>query len=79
MPVNRRTHSPACKYQLAESVITFTHTVVEPAFEGAGVRSALANHVLDDCRGKSLKVIPAGALIKDYIAKHLEYADLLAE
>lgn len=67
-----------CKYELQASVITFIHTVVEPKFEGAGVGSALAKHVLEDSRAKGLKVIPACEFIKAYIARHPEYADLLA-
>lgn len=46
----------ACHYRLDGKTITFTHTVVDPAFEGKGFGSALAKHVLDDSRALGLKV-----------------------
>ncbi|WP_411885884.1 GNAT family N-acetyltransferase [Polaromonas sp. YR568] len=67
-----------CQYELDGSVITFTHTVVQPEFKGTGVGSALARHVLDESRAQGFKVVPACEFIKGYIARHSEYADLLA-
>jgi uncharacterized protein len=66
-----------CKYTIEGDVITFTHTVVEPKFEGAGVGSGLAKHVLDESRAKGLKVVAACEFIQSYITRHSEYADLL--
>ena len=39
------------EYQLAKDLIVFTHTEVDPAYEGQGVGSALARAALDDVRG----------------------------
>ncbi len=63
---------------LEGKTITFTHTVVEPEFEGKGVGSALAKHVLDDSRAQGLKVVPACKFIAAYISRHSEYQDLVA-
>ena len=56
----------------------FTHTEVDPTFEGKGVGSALARFALDDVRADRH---PPGAaacpFIKGWIGKHPEYADLV--
>ncbi len=67
-----------CEYEVAGSVITFTHTVVDPAFEGRGVGSALAMRVLDDARDGHLSVVPACRFIAAYIQRHPEYGNLVA-
>jgi predicted GNAT family acetyltransferase len=55
----------------------FTHTEVLPAFEGKGVGSAIARHVLDGARAQGTPVIPACHFIAGYIRKHREYVDLV--
>lgn len=65
-------------YKLADDRITFTHTVVEPAFEGKGVGSQLARFALDDVRADgSRSVVPRCPFIKAWIGKHPDYADLV--
>ena len=66
-----------CEYNLLTDAIMFTHTEVMPAFEGKGVGSALAKHVLDAAREKGLHVIPVCQFIAAYIRKHRDYADLV--
>ena len=39
-------------YELTDSMITFTHTVVGEGFEGQGVGGALARYALDDARSR---------------------------
>lgn len=70
------------EYQLAEGLIVFTHTEVDPAFEGKGVGSALARGALDAVRAGEeplgpRKVIATCPFIKGWIDKHPDYADLL--
>jgi predicted GNAT family acetyltransferase len=55
----------------------FTHTEVDPAFEGHGIGSALAAGALDDARRRGLVVVPSCPFIRAYITRHPEYADLL--
>lgn len=57
--------------------LLFTHTEVLPAFEGKGVGSGLARHVLDDARRQGKQVIPVCPFIAGHIRKHREYADLV--
>ena len=66
-------------YRLRGSdVIVFTHTEVDPAFEGQGVGSALARDALDDVRRRGLHLIALCPFISAYIRRHPEYADLIA-
>ena len=67
------------RFQLAPGQITFTHTEVEPEFEGKGVGSTLAKRALDDVRARGEKVVAQCPFIKEYIERHPAYADLLLE
>ncbi|VTU40870.1 putative acetyltransferase [Variovorax sp. PBS-H4] len=66
-----------CEYNLLSNAVMFTHTEVLPAYEGQGVGSALARHVLDEARAQGVAVIPACQFIAGYIRKHREYVDLV--
>ena len=60
--------------------IVFTHTEVDPAYEGQGVGSALARRALDDARAHgSLRVVPRCPFIRGWIDRHPDYADLVAD
>lgn len=66
------------EYQLANGLVTFTHTEVFAKFEGKGVGSALARFGLDDVRAEgSRKVLPLCPFIKGWIGKHPDYVDLV--
>lgn len=64
-------------YELAEGLITFTHTVVEDEVEGQGVGSALARTALDAARERGLAVVPRCPFIAGWIDRHPDYADLV--
>jgi len=66
-----------CEYVVEGSTITFTHTVVDPVFEGQGIGSALAKRALDDARAGGLKVVAQCRFIAAYIQRHHDYADLV--
>lgn len=57
--------------------ITFTHTVVEPEYEGEGVGSALVRAALDDARSAGLRVVPQCPFVAAWIERHADYADLV--
>jgi hypothetical protein len=57
----------------------FTHTRIDPDYEGQGVGSTLAARVLDDVRAKGVRAVPRCPFIAAYIERHPEYADLVRE
>ncbi|MBB2941041.1 hypothetical protein FB565_000745 [Actinoplanes lutulentus] len=65
-------------YQLTGPIIVYTHTEVDPAFEGKGVGGALARAVMDDAKAKSRTVVPICPFISGWLEKHPEYNDLVA-
>lgn len=67
------------QYQRRPDRIAFVHTEVRPEFEGKGVGSALAAAALDAARQQGLEVIPQCPYIRGYIARHPDYADLVAD
>lgn len=71
-------HTAFTVYVLAGDVITFVHTEVPRELAGRGVGSILARGALDNVRTRHLKVIAECPFIAAFIAKHAEFADLLA-
>ena len=66
------------EYILTDELVVFTHTEVDPRFEGHGVGSAIARFALDDVReGGRLKVLPLCPFIKGWIGRHQEYVPLV--
>ena len=58
--------------------ITFVHTEIDDAYAGQGLGGKLARAALDDVRARGLAVRPDCPFIKGWIAKHPDYADLVA-
>lgn len=66
------------EYQLTDELVVFTHTEVDPAFEGQGIGSALARTALDDVRAQAERsVLPLCPFISGWIGKHPDYVDLV--
>jgi uncharacterized protein len=66
-------------YSRRGGVVTFIHTEVDPAFEGRGLGSALMQQALDDVRRRGLSVEPYCPFVRNYIAEHPSYLDLVPE
>jgi predicted GNAT family acetyltransferase len=66
-------------YRTEPDLVIFTHTEIDPAYEGRGVGSALARAALDDVRSQGKHVIPQCPFIAGYIRRHDEYVDLVDE
>jgi predicted GNAT family acetyltransferase len=64
-------------YRLRDSVITFLHTEIRPAFGGRGLGARLATGALDDARRRGLGVVPICPFIAKFIGEHPAYQDLL--
>lgn len=66
------------EYVVAGKRVVFTHTEVDPAYEGQGVGGALARFALDDLRGRDdVEVVPVCPFIAGWIMRHPEYAPLV--
>jgi predicted GNAT family acetyltransferase len=66
-------------YERTHGGIVLLHTKTEPAFEGHGVASLLAEAALDDARGRRLHVTPKCPFMAAFIDRHPEYGDLVAQ
>jgi uncharacterized protein len=66
------------EYRRRDDSLVFTHTEVEPAYEGQGVGSALVRGALEDVRAQGTTAVPLCPFVKDWIEKHPEYKDLVA-
>ncbi|MFY1615497.1 GNAT family N-acetyltransferase [Micromonospora sp. WMMD736] len=64
-------------YQLTGAIIAYTHTEVDPAYEGRGVGSTLARAVMDDARAKGRSVVPICPFLAEWLVKHPEYEDIV--
>jgi predicted GNAT family acetyltransferase len=65
-------------YQRTDELVVFTHTEVDPAYEGQGIGSELARFALDDVRRDGTrKVLPLCPFIKEWIGRHRDYVDLV--
>jgi len=65
------------EYHRTSSATSFTHTVIDPAFEGQGLGSELARGALDATRAAGREVLPFCPFIRGYIEHHPEYLDLV--
>ena len=65
-------------YRKADGVITFLHTETPMALRGRGIASRLIHGALDIARAEGLKVQALCPFVSDYIARHGEFADLVA-
>ncbi len=63
-------------YQRDAEKVIFTHTEIDPAYEGRGLGSRLAAGALDEVRGWQVRVVARCPFIAGYLSRHEEYADL---
>jgi len=61
------------EYRNTPGRITFTHTVVDPDYEGHGIGSRLARAVLDDSVARDLRITPVCPFIRAYVERHPAY------
>ncbi len=66
-------------YVLEADMFVATHVVVEPAYEGRGLGTALVRHVLDEVRETGLALRPQCPFVVYFLREHPEYADLLED
>ncbi|MDM7855187.1 GNAT family N-acetyltransferase [Cellulomonas alba] len=67
----------AAYYDLVGGSVAFTHTEVDPAYEGQGIAGVLVRAALDSVRASGRDVIALCPYVKAWIGRHPDYADLL--
>lgn len=65
------------EYRLRGDTYIFTHTEVDPEFQGMGVANRLARAALDDVRDQGRTLIPLCPFIAAYIKRHPEYQEIV--
>jgi predicted GNAT family acetyltransferase len=65
------------EYRCSGAAVSFTHTVIDPGFEGRGLGSKLARGALDAVRDRGSAVLPFCSFIRGYIQHHRAYLDLV--
>ena len=61
-------------YRLRGQEVVFTHTVVQPAYEGKGVASTLVAAALADVASRGLAVVPLCPFVRGWLDRHPERA-----
>jgi predicted GNAT family acetyltransferase len=64
-------------YQVTGAIIAYTHTAVEPAFEGKGVGSLIVRSVMDDARARGRTVVPICPFLVKWLGRHHDYDDIV--
>ncbi|GIF12233.1 GNAT family N-acetyltransferase [Actinoplanes teichomyceticus] len=65
-------------YQITGPIVVYTHTEVEPAFEGQGAGSALVRAAMEDARARSRTVVPMCPFVAGWLDQHPEFESLVA-
>jgi uncharacterized protein len=66
-------------YERLGPTVVFTHTEVDPAFEGQGVGGRLVRGALDDVRRQGHGVVARCPFVRSWLDRHPEYHDLVVE
>ena len=66
------------RYTRDGEVLTMVPTEIYPEFEGSGLGQTLVAEALDDVRAQGRRVRPLCPYVAKYIARHPDYADLVA-
>ena len=61
------------EYRTRRGRVIFTHTVVEPQFEGRGIGSGLAKTALDAAVAAGQRIVPYCPFVSAYLRRHHEY------
>ncbi len=70
------TEAGGAYYRRRDGVVTFTHTTVDPAYEGQGIGAQLAAGALAQVREAGERFVPLCPFIKAYVERHPELDEL---
>ena len=65
------------EYSLSENILELIHTEVPEKLRGMGLSSSLAETALQWARERNLKVDIVCPTVRQYVASHPEYSDLV--
>jgi len=61
------------QYRTRPGRIVFTHTVVDPQFEGKGIGTALAKTAVADAVANDLRITPLCPFVRAWLKRHPEF------
>jgi len=66
-------------YRRHPEAIAYTHTEIEPEFEGRGLGGKLVRAALDKARAEGVAVLPYCPFVREYVERHPDQLDLVPE
>jgi predicted GNAT family acetyltransferase len=66
-------------YRRHPEAIAYTHTEIEPEFEGRGLGGKLVRAALDRARAEGVAVLPYCPFVREYVERHPDQLDLVPE
>lgn len=67
------------EYRVRDHTMDFVHTEVDSRFKGHGLGTQLVSTALESARQRAAAVVPHCWFVRDWIAAHPEYRDLVPE
>jgi predicted GNAT family acetyltransferase len=64
-------------YRRDPGAISYTHTEIEPEFEGRGLGGILIREALSRARAEGIAVLPLCPFVREYIERHPDQLDLV--
>lgn len=64
-------------YRRDPGAISYTHTEIEPEFEGEGLGGILIREALSRARAEGIAVLPLCPFVREYIERHPDQLDLV--
>jgi predicted GNAT family acetyltransferase len=64
-------------YRADERAHVFTHTEIDPAYEGKGLASVLIRGALDEMRARGRSALPVCPFVRSFLERHPDYLDLV--
>lgn len=64
-------------YRPGQREYVFTHTEIDPAYEGNGLGSVLVRGALDEMRSRGLGAVPVCPFVLRFVQRHDDYLDLV--
>ncbi|MBN8817759.1 MAG: N-acetyltransferase [Sphingomonas sp.] len=66
-------------YRRQGDKLLIVHTETPPALQGQGLAGKVVRAMIEDVRAQGLKIVPLCSYIVDYVARHPEVRDIVAE